>query len=98
MILQVETNHNLKPEEVKSRLLAASEELQKEYKELQDVKIDWQDKDFILNFKVMGVKFEGNGKILENKLISNLKIVGVAKLFSKRIKQGMEFKLNQILS
>jgi hypothetical protein len=98
MIIELKTPHNLRLDDVKSRLINESVNLQNKYKELQNLTIDWVDNNnFDLKFKVMGVKFEGSGTILEKELISNLKLSGVAKLFSKRIQKGMETKLNEIL-
>jgi hypothetical protein len=98
MIIEVKTPHSLDLEEVKSRLLKGATEIQNQYKEVQDLSIDWQEYNFKLKFKVMGLDFNGSGKILEKELISNLELKGIAKLFSKRIKNGMETQLNQILS
>lgn len=98
MNIQVKTPHKITQEEVKLRLLDGATDIQNQYKEVQDLNIKWEGYNFTLKFKVMGVQFEGNGQILEEELISNLELKGIAKLFSKRIKNGMETKLNQILS
>jgi len=98
--IEIRTKHNLNKEETKNKLLIEVPLLQEKYKnELKNLVIDWQDDTkFTTEFSVMGMKFKGNGEILEKELISILELRGAAELFYKRIQNAIEFKLNEILN
>lgn len=98
--IEVRTKHDLTKEDVKNKLLVELPVIQEKYKEnLKDLTINWQDDTkFITEFSIMGMKFKGNGEILENELLSILELRGAAELFYKRIQNALEFKLNEILN
>jgi hypothetical protein len=100
MKIQIETKHNLNQEDAKQKLLNEMSLMQNEYKrDLKDLVIEWKDDySFITSFKVMGMKFEGDGKLENNNLISNLTLPAAAMLFHTKIKKALEDKLSSLLS
>ena len=98
--IEVITKHGLTKEGVKNKLLIELPIIQEKYKEnLKDLIVNWQDDTkFTTEFSIMGMKFKGNGEILEGELLSVLELRGAAELFYKRIQNALEFKLNEILN
>lgn len=97
--IEVRVPHTLERDEVRRRLDAALVKARTEYASVVgDIEAAWEGEDRLrVLLTVSGMKFDGTLDIMVEELIVALQVPGMAALFTRRIRDGIEERLGGLI-
>ena len=97
--IEVRVPHSLERDEVRRRLDTALVRARDEYAAVVgDIEASWEGEDRLrVLLTVSGMKFDGTVDILVEELVVALEVPGMAALFSRRIREGIEERLGGLI-
>ena len=97
--IEVRVPHSLEREEIRRRLDGALVKARDEYASVVgDIEAAWEGEDRLrVLLTVSGMKFDGTVDILIEELVVALQVPGMASLFSRRIREGIEERLGGLI-
>ncbi len=97
--IEVRVPHGLEREEIRRRLDQALVTARQEYASaVGDIEAAWEAEDRLrVNLTVSGMKFDGTLDILVEEILVSLQVPGMAALFSRRIREGIEERLGGLI-
>ena len=97
--IEVRVPHSLERTEIRRRLDQALVTARQEYAQaVGDIDAAWDGKDLLrVNLTVSGMKFDGTLEILVEEILVSLQVPGMAALFSRRIREGIEERLGGLI-
>ena len=97
--IEVRVPHSLERDEVRRRLDTALVRARDEYAAVVgDIEGSWEGEDRLrVLLTVSGMKFDGAVDILIEELVVALEVPGMAALFSRRIREGIEERLGGLI-
>ena len=97
--IEVRVPHSIGREEVRRRLDAALVRARDEYAAaVGDIEAAWEGDDRLrVLVTVSGMRFDGTVDILVEELLVSLQVPGMAALFSRRIREGIEERLGGLI-
>jgi hypothetical protein len=97
--IEVRVPHTIGRDEVRRRLDAALVRARDEYAAaVGDIEATWEGDDRLRVFvTVSGMRFDGTVDILVEELLVSLQVPGMAALFSRRIREGIEERLGGLI-
>jgi putative polyhydroxyalkanoate system protein len=96
--INMEIPHALKVEEAKSRLERMAESLESRYGgQVKDMSQSWVGNLLTFGFKTMGMRFDGNVGVEDNKVVVNGDLPFTAMMFKGKIESEIRQQLERIL-
>ncbi len=97
--IEVRVPHGLEREEIRRRLDRALVTAKQEYAAaVGDIDATWEADDRLrVNLTVSGMTFDGTLEILVEEILVSLQVPGMAALFSRRIREGIEERLGGLI-
>ncbi|MFM8705446.1 MAG: polyhydroxyalkanoic acid system family protein [Planctomycetia bacterium] len=97
--IEVRVPHGLEREEIRRRLDRAFVTAKQEYAAaVGDIDATWEGDDRLrVNLTVSGMTFDGTLEILVEEILVSLQVPGMAALFSRRIREGIEERLGGLI-
>ena len=97
--IEVRVPHSLERDEVLRRLDTALVRAKDEYAAVVgDIEASWEGEDRLrVLLTVSGMKFDGTVDIMVEELVVALQVPGMAALFSRRIREGIEERLGGLI-
>ncbi|MFM7291536.1 MAG: polyhydroxyalkanoic acid system family protein [Planctomycetia bacterium] len=97
--IEVRVPHGLEREEIRRRLDRALVTAKQEYAAaVGDIDATWEGDDRLrVNLTVSGMTFDGTLEILVEEILVSLQVPGMAALFSRRIREGIEERLGGLI-
>ena len=97
--IEVRVPHGLEREEIRRRLDRALVTAKQEYAAaVGDIDATWEADDRLrVNLTVSGMTFDGTLEILVEEILVSLQVPGMAALFSRRIREGIEERLGGVI-
>jgi hypothetical protein len=97
--IEVRVPHSLERDEVRRRLDTALVRARDEYAAVVgDIEASWEGEDRLsVLLTVSGMKFDGTVDITIEELVVALEVPGMAALFSRRIREGIEERLGGLI-
>jgi len=97
--IEVRVPHTIGRDEVRRRLDSALVRARDEYAAaVGDIEANWEGDDRLrVLLTVSGMRFDGTVDILVEELVVSLEVPGMAALFSRRIREGIEERLGGLI-
>ena len=97
--IEVRVPHTIGRDEVRRRLDSALVRARDEYAAaVGDIEANWEGDDRLrVLLTVSGMRFDGTVDILVEELVVSLQVPGMAALFSRRIREGIEERLGGLI-
>jgi hypothetical protein len=98
--LELRIPHSLSREEIQRRIDAGLAHARAEYEsQVGPIEAEWVEPDrMTVGLSVMGMGFHGQIKVLDEEVLVNVQLPGMASLFAGRIRQGIQERLGGLLT